>query len=134
MSWPDIQELPVLIKLRCVPFGSQPVPSPGWPGKTVQVHVPFLFASRSTPLAIATQAAATQAGWQNVMAPATPLPAGLPSCDGALVPPGGNSMNLVAGDAAVGFMQVNPSGDDRFGLFESLAFRNKDITARLEFQ
>jgi hypothetical protein len=45
-------------------------------------------------------------------------------------------MDLVVGDAAVGFMQVDLSKDDGFGLFESLAFRNKDITAsaRLEFQ
>ena len=45
MSWPDIQEMPVPINLRCVPFGSQPpVPSPGRLEKTVQIHVPFLFA------------------------------------------------------------------------------------------
>ena len=56
MSWPDIQEMPVLINLRCVPFGSQPpVPSPGRLVKTVQIHVPFLFANLSTPFAIATQ-------------------------------------------------------------------------------
>ena len=83
-----------------------------------------------------TQAAATRAGWQNVMAPATPLPAGLHSYNGSLVSFGGNSMDLATGDAAVGFMQVDLSGDDGFGSFEILAFRNKDITAsaRLEFQ
>jgi hypothetical protein len=137
MSWPDVQELPELINLRCDPFGSQPpVPSSGWSGKTVQVYVSFLFASHSTPPAIAIQAAATKAGWQNVMTPATPVPAGLHSYDGSLVSLGGNSMDLAAGDAAVGFIQVALSGDDGFGLFESLAFRNKDVTAsaRLESQ
>ena len=60
---------------------------------------------------------------------------GLPSYDGSLVSLGGNSMDLVTCDVAVGFMQVDLAGEGRSVLFESLAFRNKDITAsaRLEF-